>query len=429
MPEPTTSVVANGTAGDLFVHAASSQAGNVFLQSALAQEGDIYDFGHEVDLDDANPDVFDCSELVQWAAAQAGVEVTDGSWLQYRQVAQQGGVMTVDEALRTPGALLFRFNGDPTAGGRPSSAHVAISLGDGRTIEARGTSYGVGTFDADGRGWTHAGVLPELSGAVLGSPPVIEQIDPYGDSDGDGILDRYEVLIGSDPFNRDTDGDGFVDSVELIDYATDPLDPTDNARDDQLAAMGLEPIGQTGQASQTSTGETASSEGDTGVAGDAAVGAAGQAGGQDTSQQGGEEEPAPDETTGDDQAGGDGAESTTEGEQPADSGGGPTEEQSADQQPSGEQQPEGEEQPAEEQPAGGQEGPAGSDGPGQEGTAPSTTAASIATSEGDGSEDTTSLDLSTETDGLDELVITEDDNPFQSDDSLVTDMTVPENEL
>ena len=88
----------------------------------------------------------------------------EGSWQQYLQLKQQGNLMSVDEALKTPGALLFSFSHEPTpGGGRPSSAHVAISLGDGRTIEARGRSYGVGVFEAGNR-FTYAGRIPGLTG-------------------------------------------------------------------------------------------------------------------------------------------------------------------------------------------------------------------------------------------------------------------------
>ena len=50
----------------------------------------------------------------------------------------------------TPGALLFHFASEPQSGlgGEPPVAHVAISLGNGKTIEARGHDYGVGIFDA-----------------------------------------------------------------------------------------------------------------------------------------------------------------------------------------------------------------------------------------------------------------------------------------
>ena len=45
------------------------------------------------------------------------------------------------------------------------------------------------------------------------------------DSDGDGLSDRYEREIGTDPFNPDTDGDGLTDGEEVLIYKTDPLNP------------------------------------------------------------------------------------------------------------------------------------------------------------------------------------------------------------
>jgi hypothetical protein len=70
----------------------------------------------------------------------------------------------VEEALRTPGALLFSFSSDPNAPGKPGSAHVAISQGNGRTIEAKGRLYGVGEWSAKRR-FTYAGVIPGISDA------------------------------------------------------------------------------------------------------------------------------------------------------------------------------------------------------------------------------------------------------------------------
>jgi cell wall-associated NlpC family hydrolase len=151
-----------GAAPNLNTYGASGKT-QTFLRSALAQSGDRYVWGASASPTDPNPSAFDCSELVKWAAKRAGVDVPDGSWLQYLQLKQQGATIPVEQALRTPGALLFSFSHEPTPGGaRPSQAHVAISLGDGRTIEARGSKYGVGTFDAGSR-FEYGAVIPGLA--------------------------------------------------------------------------------------------------------------------------------------------------------------------------------------------------------------------------------------------------------------------------
>lgn len=136
-----------------------------FLDKLLSQDGDQYIFGHEVSLSDSNPSAFDCSELIQWACAQLNVQPTmpDGSWLQARHVSNFGKNTSISVAIDTPGALLFRFSSSPFSGGRPSSSHVAVSQGNGKTIEARSSRHGVGQFSATGRGWTHAGLVPGLT--------------------------------------------------------------------------------------------------------------------------------------------------------------------------------------------------------------------------------------------------------------------------
>jgi hypothetical protein len=44
------------------------------------------------------------------------------------------------------------------------------------------------------------------------------------DSDGDGICDVDELIIGTNPFLADSDGDGYPDGLELA-LGSDPLDP------------------------------------------------------------------------------------------------------------------------------------------------------------------------------------------------------------
>jgi cell wall-associated NlpC family hydrolase len=204
-----------------------------FLDAALAQTGDSYVFGAEASPDDPNPTTFDCSELTQWAAHHVGIDLPDGSWQQYLQLKEAGAVIPVDQAVHTPGALLFRFDQEPTAGGgRPGQAHVAISLGDGTTIEARGRAYGVGSWDAGDR-FTYAAVIPGLGdapdldldgdgvpdpvAAAVTAPP-----EPVVDTDGDGAPDPYEMANGTNPQLADSDGDGLTDGFELS-HGLNPL--------------------------------------------------------------------------------------------------------------------------------------------------------------------------------------------------------------
>jgi cell wall-associated NlpC family hydrolase len=127
---------------------------NDFVAVALTQRGDPYVFGAEASFSNPNPRAFDCSELVEWAAARCGVRFVDGAQNQRDACRHGGTLVTVAVGLNTRGALLFRIDE------RPGKDHVAISLGDGKTIEAKGKAYGVNVFSSRDRRWTHAGFIP-----------------------------------------------------------------------------------------------------------------------------------------------------------------------------------------------------------------------------------------------------------------------------
>jgi hypothetical protein len=156
---PETGVVANDTWSALGVEAivdtfsdAFGQGDGVqdswptaeqFVSLCVAQADDTYVYGANVDLDDPDPSVFDCAELVEWAVAQLGLRAhLDSRWDfsqgQRAAVEQAGLGRSVAAARGIRGALLF------------NSHHVAVSLGDGtQTIEAKGKDYGVGIFTID----------------------------------------------------------------------------------------------------------------------------------------------------------------------------------------------------------------------------------------------------------------------------------------
>ncbi|MEV6493157.1 NlpC/P60 family protein [Actinoplanes sp. NPDC051633] len=246
---------------------ADNAALDTFLKVAKAQVGDRYVFGAEVKLKDDDPDVFDCSEFTQWAAHQAGTKIPDGATAQYLHLKEKGLLIPVDKAKDTPGALLFSFDREPRPGdGRTPGAHVAISLGDGKVVEAANRRAGVRESTAGDR-FEFAAVLPGISdgsGTPLAQPEpaaaasIVEAAlptvpDPLPpppdlggpDTDRDGLSDAMERRIGLDPLRADTDGDNISDAQELIVHKTDARKADtdgDQLNDAFELAQGLNPL-------------------------------------------------------------------------------------------------------------------------------------------------------------------------------------------
>lgn len=134
-----------GGSGDSSTGATGAKSAAAFVGYALAQAGDTYIYGAEASVSDPNPNAFDCSELVQWAAGRAGVPFTDGSSAQIAACRS----ISVEQAIRTKGALLWH------------EGHIAISLGNGRTIEAANSRVGVVSYNAAGR-FVRGGLIPGM---------------------------------------------------------------------------------------------------------------------------------------------------------------------------------------------------------------------------------------------------------------------------
>lgn len=134
-----------------------------FIPTIESQAGDRYVFGAEARFSDPNPGAFDCSELIEWGLARLGVPFVDGAQNQFRFCRDHHTAIPVAQAVVTWGALLFRIT--------PPHNHVAVSLGNGQTFEARGKDYGVNTFESLGRLWTAGGLIPGLDYSQK-NPPV-----------------------------------------------------------------------------------------------------------------------------------------------------------------------------------------------------------------------------------------------------------------
>ncbi len=134
------------------------------VEAALGSVGARYQLGAEASERNLDPRAFDSSELVEWSAARAGVNLPDGSWRQYQALHRAGGATSIETALATRGALLFHFDTDPlTSRSRPGGASVVISLGDGRVVHASSKAGEVIVANAADYNFTHAAVVTELN--------------------------------------------------------------------------------------------------------------------------------------------------------------------------------------------------------------------------------------------------------------------------
>jgi peptidoglycan DL-endopeptidase CwlO len=154
--------LASGAAGAAGASAASgpglsSVQLSVFLKAAVSRLGLPYVWGA------AGPRSFDCSGLVQWSLAQAGVVMPRVAVDQARTGPQ------VPVSLLQPGDLLF-YHTDPTA---PTYiSHVAIYLGKGLMIQAPEPGMNVQIVPADfGSGFAGAvRVYPRVAAAAAANP-------------------------------------------------------------------------------------------------------------------------------------------------------------------------------------------------------------------------------------------------------------------
>jgi cell wall-associated NlpC family hydrolase len=209
---------------------------DAFLRNAIAQEGDRYKFGAEAKASNADPTSFDCSELVEWAAARAGVTIPDGTWRQFQALHKQGGAMDPEDALEIPGALLFTFKSDPlTATSRPAGAHVAISLGNGQILEAASSAGEVVIRSAEGRTFSHAAIIPGFSDAAAPPPSVSETVDRLLDQHGFGAetmtFELNDALISGATFASDV---VVGDEVVVTIPQADPAQKTEVTQADEL---------------------------------------------------------------------------------------------------------------------------------------------------------------------------------------------------
>lgn len=187
-----------------------------------------YIFGARAQLTNSNyKGPWDCAEFATWCAYQAyglvfgasdknprKADPYSGQW--YIDGKNENALITAGEALQTPGAIVGR---------RPNTmgikvGHVAISLGGGKTIEARGRRSGVVTVDSTNRSWNFGVLIPgveyQRSGSVIINPNpsgrILRVENPFMRGPDVRCVQEALQAIGIDP--------GKIDAIYGDDTAT-----------------------------------------------------------------------------------------------------------------------------------------------------------------------------------------------------------------
>lgn len=149
--------------------------------------------------------------------------------------------------------ILFAALSSNCEGSDPSDAvmhgDARIDAPDDATIDSymnQNTTLESGTLGADSSGTVDAsspqdsashGDSDQADSDIAPSDAGDAQISsfpPDEDSDGDGLINRVELSLGTDPRYRDTDMDGISDDIEV---GTDPNRPTDSDQDTVIDAL------------------------------------------------------------------------------------------------------------------------------------------------------------------------------------------------
>lgn len=140
--------------------AAAAATTDQFIDLCRAQIGKQYVFGA------AGPNTFDCSGLIHWALGQLGISSPrpSGGLIGFTQA------IPLQQGITTRGALLYYG----TSGGR--RAHIAISLGNNRVIEAANEDLDVVEGRALGRPWTQAGIITQLTSPPAPAPEPVPDV-------------------------------------------------------------------------------------------------------------------------------------------------------------------------------------------------------------------------------------------------------------
>lgn len=145
--------------------------GNEILQVAASRIGEQYILGAMVPKNNPNwKGPWDCAEFASWCLFQAsqqlygcdnnsGNPATADAYTGYwsRDAESLGSKINIDDAARTPGAMVLRIPQGKLTG------HIVISDGSGGTIEAHSSAEGVIKSTLNNRRWDTGILVPWIT--------------------------------------------------------------------------------------------------------------------------------------------------------------------------------------------------------------------------------------------------------------------------
>lgn len=149
---------------------------------------------------------FDCSGFTFFLLEHLGIRPPDWqpqSHLQALYDRDHGLLLTINQAIGTAGALLYEGPQHAYVGGAGIPGHVAVSLGNGHTVEAMGHAWGTCIGGAFGRGWSNAGLFPNIDYThPTPAPPHPDPVDNplIGDDMALVIPSRARIDNGRTPY-------------------------------------------------------------------------------------------------------------------------------------------------------------------------------------------------------------------------------------
>jgi cell wall-associated NlpC family hydrolase len=124
---------------------------------ALSRQGGRYRLGATRYSHNVSEREFDCSSLVNWCFWRVGIHIPDLILPKIEWFKKNGGrQVSVSAGLKIRGAIMIRTVI------KSGNRHIGISIGNGKTIEAVGTAYGVRTMDRSTSDWQQAWLSPKL---------------------------------------------------------------------------------------------------------------------------------------------------------------------------------------------------------------------------------------------------------------------------